>query len=264
MHQKSFSQSLGLASSLVVTTLLAPLTSGAHDGSHEHVHLTQSVSMPTFGILSALMIVGLLVLLRPQRLSWLTFAAAAVLLSTPLVNAHHVMNTDQNPIVGGFSLPFHGLDHLLAMVAVGLFAATTTVKRWLFPAGFLAFMFIGMVMGFSRLSIPYVETGIWVSVIALGLILAVLGKMPNRIVAFLIAGFGIFHGYACGADLPNVWSPWAFGTGLVACTIAMIGVGFGIGLLLSKWDEKRGLRIAGALTAVVMIGMLVLPLFSNS
>lgn len=152
----------------------------------------------------------------------------------------------------------------MAMVAVGLFAATATARRWVFPACFIAFMLVGMAMGFAHLSIPYVETGIWVSVIALGLILAVVGKMPNRIVAFLTAGFGIFHGYACGAELPNAWSPWAFGTGVVACTIGMIGLGFGLGFLLSKWDQKRGVRFAGALTAVVMAGILILPPLINS
>ncbi|MEM1294281.1 MAG: HupE/UreJ family protein [Verrucomicrobiota bacterium] len=259
MNQKPFSQPLRLSGLIVFSALSAPLCSEAHDGLHEHLHLTQSITLPTFGMLSFLALLGLIALIRPRRLSWVPFAIAALFLSAPLVHAHHVMDTDRNPLVGGFSLPFHGADHLMAMVAVGLFAATTAVRQWVFPASFLAFMLIGMVMGFARLSIPFVETGIWVSVVALGLILAVLGKMPNRIVAFLIAGFGIFHGYACGADLPNVWSPWAFGTGLVACTIAMIGVGFGLGLLLTKWDEKKGLRVAGALTAATMVGILLLP-----
>lgn len=254
----------------VFFALFFPSLASGHEGATEHLHLTPSITLPTYGILSLLVLVGLLgisTVIRPKSQSPISgrnrlFTSAVLLLlfAAPMVvMGHHVMDPSKHPVVGGFSLPFHGADHFIAMVAVGLFAASKTKWRWAFPASFVGFMLIGMVMGFARVSIPYVETGIWVSVIAFGLILAVLAKMPNAITAVLIGGFGIFHGYACGADIPNAWSPWLFGIGLVACTIALIGVGFFAGGMVWKFTGERGIRVAGALAALIMTGILILP-----
>ncbi|MEM9017934.1 MAG: HupE/UreJ family protein [Verrucomicrobiota bacterium] len=254
---------------------LIPAFASGHEGSSGHFHLAPGITLSTFGTLILLVCVGFVgVAIRKRskprtalssRNRLLELGVFLFFCASPMAAfGHHVMDTDKHPIVGGFSLPFHGADHFIAMVAVGLFAASKTKWRWAFPASFMAFMLIGMVMGFARLSIPYVETGIWVSVIAFGLILAVLARMPNAITAVLVGGFGIFHGYACGADIPNAWSPWLFGTGLVACTIALIGLGFLVGGVVWKFIGEFGIRVAGAIAALIMAGLLVLPMISSS
>ncbi len=266
MNTKLVSQKAALSGFALLGSFLLPSVAQAHGTGAEHLHLTANFSLATYGLLTLTMVLGLASLIRPQRMHWALPAAAIFFTSSLAAHAHHVMNTDKHPFIGGFSLPFHGVDHILAMVAVGLWAATVSSKkrRWIFPASFMAFMVVGMVMGFARLPIPYVETGIWVSVVAMGLLLAVLGKMPNQIVAVLIGFFGIFHGYACGADMPNAWSPWSFGIGVIGCTVALIGVGMFTGSWLFKWDENKGLRVAGALVAMVMIAVLISPFFMEA
>lgn len=263
MNTKLVSQKTSLSGFALLGSLLLPSLAQAHGTGAEHLHLSADFSLATNGLLVLAMVLGWASLIRPQRMHCTLPALLIFFTSSLTVHAHHVMNTDKHPFIGGFSLPFHGVDHILAMVAVGLWAATVSSKkrRWVFPLSFMAFMVVGMVMGFARIPIPYVETGIWVSVVAMGLLLAVLGKMPNQLVAMLIGFFGIFHGYACGADMPNAWSPWSFGLGLIACTLGLIGVGMSTGSWLSRWDENKGLRVAGALLAIVMIAILISPFF---
>ncbi|MCF6311793.1 MAG: HupE/UreJ family protein [Verrucomicrobiales bacterium] len=266
MNTKLVSQKTTLSGTAVCFIVMLPSLLQAHSTGDEHLHVTLDFSLATYGFVALAIALGLAWFIQPRRFHWALPAGIVFFASSLAVNAHHVMNTDKHPFIGGFSLPFHGVDHVLAMVVVGLWAATVSSKkrRWVFPASFMAFMVLGMVMGFARLPIPYVETGIWVSVVAMGLLLAVLGKIPNQIVAVLVGAFGIFHGYACGAEIPNAWSPWSFGLGVIGCTLGLISVGMFIGLRLSKWDENKGLRVAGALVASAMVAILVTPFFIAS
>ncbi|MEM7010149.1 MAG: HupE/UreJ family protein [Verrucomicrobiota bacterium] len=249
---------------VAVLAALIPAVSSAHNAGPEHLHVTSTFAIPTYGLLFVAVLAGLAALLMPRRLKTFPLILMGLAGVPALAQAHHVMDTNMHPFLGGLTLPIHGLDHILAMVAVGLWAAagTTAKQRWVFPASFVGFTIVGMILGFVRVPFPLVETGIWVSVVAFGVLLAVLGKMPNIIVAILVGLFGLFHGYACGADLPNVWSPWIYGAGLVACTVGLVGIGYGVGLLIYKWAGERGVQIAGACTAAAMLGALISPLLS--
>jgi urease accessory protein len=151
----------------------------------------------------------------------------------------------------GFAHPFGGLDHTLAMVAVGLFAAVLGGRAlWALPATFASIMLIGGVMGFIGIEIPAVEAGIALSVVIFGAALA--ARIRCRIsVAMMLTGiFAIFHGYAHGAEMPMEAAAAHYCLGFVSATVLLHGVGLAIGIVLShrqmihRW-AGAGISIAG-------------------
>ncbi len=147
--------------------------------------------------------------------------------------------------VQGFAHPIGGLDHLLAMVAVGLFAAYLGGRAlWLVPATFVGVMALGGLLGVSGAALPYVELGIALSVVVLGLLVALRWNFPVA-GAMAIAGvFAVFHGYAHGTELPENASGLAYGIGFMIATAVLHLAGIAIGLAFaSRGTGNLGRRL---------------------
>ena len=173
---------------------------------------------------------------------------AALLLSPALAVAHP--GHDHAGIMSGIAHPIFGLDHLLAMVAVGLWAAQQTGKaRWALPLTFVATMLLGGLLGFAGLEIPLMETGIAGSVLALGLLVALAVRPPLALAAGLNALFALSHGVAHGLELPMLSSPWGYAAGFAVATAALHGIGYAVARNLPQVAAPL-VRIAGAASAL--------------
>jgi urease accessory protein len=163
--------------------------------------------------------------------------AAASLLFAPTAAFAHPGH-DGAGLVSGFLHPLGGVDHIIAMVAVGLLAARLGGQAlWLVPVSFVATMAVAGLAGMAGMGLPYVETGIALSVVALGII-AVFGvAMPVAAAMGLVAFFAVFHGYAHGAEMPETASGLAYGVGFVVATALLHGVGIGLGLMIGHFGR---------------------------
>ncbi|GAB6388341.1 HupE/UreJ family protein [Stutzerimonas marianensis] len=174
--------------------------------------------------------------------------ATALLLSPALAVAHP--GHDHAGIMSGLAHPVFGLDHLLAMLAVGLWAAQQTgTARWALPLTFVATMLLGGLLGFAGVEMPLVETGIAGSVLALGLLVALAVRPPLAVAAGLTALFATSHGVAHGLELPALSSPWGYAAGFVAATAALHGAGYVVARSLPQVAAPL-VRIAGAASAL--------------
>lgn len=175
------------------------------------------------------------------------FSAIALLLIPALALAHP--GHDESGLVAGISHPLGGLDHLLAMVAVGLWAAQQRgVARWVLPCTFVGTMLIGGLLGFEGLELPALESGIAASVFALGLAVALAVRPPLYVAVAATALFAMFHGVAHGLELPEMSSPWGYALGFVGATAALHAAGYAMVRLLPA-AAAPVVRIAGALSA---------------
>lgn len=147
----------------------------------------------------------------------------------------------------GFMHPIGGLDHVLAMVAVGVIAARLGGRAlWALPASFVATMAIGAVLGMTGLTLPSPEAAIALSVIVLGAVIALHVELPTILAAVMVAGFAIFHGYSHGLEMDGTRSGVAFGLGFMSATALLHLTGIGLGLGLARIGVSRGERIARA------------------
>jgi urease accessory protein len=162
--------------------------------------------------------------------------------------------------LGGLAHPALGPDHIVAMIAVGLWGAFLGPPAiYTLPVVFPLVMAGGGVLGILGVPLPGVELGIAVSAVVLGLMVALAVKPPLWIAAVLVGTFAIFHGYAHGAELPPGADALAYSAGFVIATgvLHLLGIGFG---LLARWPAGRiAVRMAGgaiALAGLVFLGSL--------
>ncbi len=159
--------------------------------------------------------------------------------------------------VGGFAHPLFGPDHVVAMVAVGLWGAFLGPPAiWLLPIVFPLVMAFGGVIGILGVPLPGVEIGIALSAIVLGLDGGAGGAPPLSIAAVLVGAFAIFHGYAHGAELPPGTDAVAYSVGFVVATglLHLTGIAFG---LLARWPAGRiAVRAAGGAIALAGVAFL--------
>ena len=188
----------------------------------------------------------------------LTITAAALLAPT-LAFAHTGVGTTHG-LVHGLAHPLSGLDHLLAMVMVGLFAFQLGGRAMvLVPATFVTVMALGGGLGMAGIVVPFVETGIALSVLVLGAVVAFGVKAPVAAAMGLVGLFAIFHGYAHGAEMPETAGGLAYAAGFMAATALLHTAGLGLGLLLGRIDTRNGalaMRSAGGFAAVAGLGLL--------
>ena len=157
-----------------------------------------------------------------------------------------------NGFLAGVLHPITGFDHLLAMVAVGIWGATLGKPLvWALPVAFPMLMVVGGILGIAGVPLPYIESGIAASVVVLGLAIAAAWRAPAPIALVIVAAFGVFHGYAHGAELPEATSPSAYVAGFVLCTGALHLMGVAIGTLKRLPKGEQGLRASGALIAAL-------------
>ena len=162
----------------------------------------------------------------------------------------HVEQGQASGFLTGLKHPWSGLDHVLAMIAVGLWGAQLGNQAlWLLPVTFPMMMSLGAVMGLIGMGLPGVEVGIALSSLLLGGM--VMGEVrPKLAVAVLLVGFfAVFHGHAHGTELPPGQSGLLYSMGFVIATGCLHGMGIGIGLV-HRWPAGRlALRGAGAFIA---------------
>jgi urease accessory protein len=162
--------------------------------------------------------------------------------------------------VHGLLHPLGGIDHILAMVAVGLFAARLGGRAlWLVPASFVTAMALAGAAGMTGLNLPHVEAGIALSILVLGAAIAFETTMPVAAAMALVAFFAVFHGYAHGAEMPETMSGLAYGGGFLAATAALHVAGIGLGLLIGRGSElvsRRVLQIGGGAAALTGAALL--------
>jgi urease accessory protein len=178
----------------------------------------------------------------------------AVLAFAPGMAAAHTGVGDASGFVYGFSHPIGGLDHVLVMVAVGLFAFHLGGRAlWLVPASFVTAMALAAAAGATELGIPAVETGIGVSVVVLGLSVALRLRPPTAAAMALTAFFAIFHGDAHGAEMPATVPGFAYGAGFASATVLLHAAGIALGFLLGRLAEPRRRRVMQAGGAVMSL-----------
>jgi urease accessory protein len=185
---------------------------------------------------------------------------AAAMIAIPTVASAHPGHEGAPGLVHGFLHPLGGLDHILAMVAVGLFAARLGGRAlWLVPASFVVTMAVAGVAGMTGFALPYVEAGIALSILVLGAAIALEWTMPVAAAMGLVAFFAVFHGHAHGAEMPQTMSGLAYGMGFVAATAALHGLGIGLGLVIGrsgKTASRRILEIGGGAAALAGAALL--------
>ncbi len=150
--------------------------------------------------------------------------------------------------LSGVAHPLMGLDHLFAMLAVGVWAFQSGGRaKWLLPASFVALMAVAGGVGMAGIQLPMVESGLATSVFLLGLLIAFAVKMHPALAAAIVAVFAVFHGNVHGMEMPLLVTPLQYGIGFVLSTAAL----HGIGLLLAQGLHKQAiwLRAAGVLIA---------------
>lgn len=162
--------------------------------------------------------------------------------------------------IGGFAHPMLGLDHLAAMVAVGLWGAFLGPPAiFILPVVFPLVMAVGGVLGILGVPLPAVEILIAGSAVVLGAMVALAARPPLWIAAMLVGTFAIFHGHAHGAELPPGVDAVAYSAGFVIATglLHLAGIVFG---LLARWPSGRiAVRAVGA--AIAVAGVVFLGVF---
>jgi urease accessory protein len=184
---------------------------------------------------------------------------AFVLLLAASASAH------EGGVAGGFSSgfmhPVLGWDHIVAMVAVGLWGAFLGRPAiWVLPIVFPMVMAFGGAIGLSGLHLPAVETGIALSAIVLGAVVAFAVRPPIWVAAAVVGSFAVFHGYAHGVELPKAADPLAYSLGFVVATGLLHLLGIAIGLVVRWPAGKIAVRAVGA--AIAMAGVAFLTGFA--
>jgi urease accessory protein len=164
----------------------------------------------------------------------------------------HTFGAHGMGLVAGLSHPFLGLDHLLAMTAVGLWAAQLGGQAlWRIPLAFVTSTAAGAALGAYGLTLPGVETGIVLSVLLLGLLIAAATRLPIAAGMGLVALFALFHGHAHGLEMPQAATPWGYGLGMLLSTALLHGLGVLAGIKV----RQNFLRLAGAAISLAGLGM---------
>lgn len=161
----------------------------------------------------------------------------------------HLNPAEHGSFAAGFSHPIFGLDHILAMVAVGLWAVLLGGRAlWLVPAAFVGTMMAGFLLAIAGGPLPFVEPTILASVVVIGLFAAVALRVPTPLAMSLVGFFALFHGHAHGGEM-GAAGALAYGFGFALATALLHAVGLGLGTALGAGTGRMMIRAAGAGTA---------------
>ncbi len=176
----------------------------------------------------------------------------ATLVAPSLAHAHLGVS-ETSGFVHGMSHPPSGLDHICAMIAVGLWAAQMGRRSiWAIPLAFIAVIALGGILGGMDFTVPFVETGIVVSVLTLGVLIAASVRLPLTTSIAIVGLFAIFHGQAHGAEMPGTALGIAYGAGFLIATAFVHASGIGLGIAIQNLASPKIIRFAGM--AIVLCG----------
>jgi urease accessory protein len=173
--------------------------------------------------------------------------APVILLAPVIASAHPGLPGHSHGFANGFAHPLSGLDHLLAMTAVGLWAAQRGGRAlWMAPLAFISVMTVGAVLGMAGWGqIPLIDQTIAASVLVMGIFVATASRFSLSAAISLIGLFALFHGYAHGAEMPVTASGLQYGLGFVMATAVLHLCGIGIGLTAQKMNSMKLVRTSG-------------------
>ena len=168
-----------------------------------------------------------------------------------LALAHEGASLPYGSFLGGLTHPVLGLDHFLAMVSVGIVSAQIGGRAiWTVPGTFVLIMAVGGVLGFIDVGLTAIEVGIAFSVLVLGGTIAADKQVPVVFAMCAVGVFAVFHGYAHGAEMPDVANPYTYVAGFMTGTILLHIMGVVIGDISQHYEKgKLLLRIAGGAIA---------------
>ena len=159
-------------------------------------------------------------------------------------------------LLAGLGHPYSGLDHALAMLAVGLWAAQqrTRAALWNIPLAFVASMVVGGLLGLAGFALPPLEAGIAASVLILGLLVAFSLRLSTAAGMVIVALFALLHGYAHGAEVPVGAGLGGFIAGFVLATASLHGIGMALGWV-ARHRAEAALRLGGVGVALAGLWM---------
>ncbi len=177
---------------------------------------------------------------------------ALVLMTSPAFA--HLNPAEHGSFAAGFTHPLSGTDHILAMVAVGLWATMLGGRAlYIVPAAFVGVMLLGFVASLIGLPLPFVEPVILASVVVIGFLVVLALPVSPAVGAVIVGFFAFFHGHAHGGEIGGA-AFLSYGAGFALATIILhvvgIGIGLGVGRLLSGRSGALALRVAGGVTAL--------------
>jgi urease accessory protein len=184
------------------------------------------------------------------------FAATIAVCSSPVFahTGHEIGHT----AIQGFLHPLSGIDHILAMVSVGVLAFCVGGRAiWSVPLAFVLMMAVGGALGAAGVELPGVEQGIAASVLILGALIAAAIRVPLLCATVLVGAFAVFHGIAHGLEaVGNGVVPSSYFLGFIAATIALHGAGIALGVTFNAAERTKPLqRAAGAVVGLVGLVM---------
>jgi urease accessory protein len=183
-----------------------------------------------------------------------------ILIGLPTAVFAHSGHGDSSGFMHGFMHPVGGIDHILAMVAVGVFAYVLGGKAlWLVPLSFVGMMAVGFVFGVNQVNVPFVELGIALSSVVIGGAAALGRPMPVAGAMVLVGVFAVFHGHAHGTEMSADTSGLEYALGFIASTALLhaagIAAAMGVAKLVGKYGRPAA-QIAGGVFALGSIGVL--------
>jgi urease accessory protein len=185
-----------------------------------------------------------------MKLPKLLLPVAALLVVPTLAYAHGGVG-EASGFLRGVSHPLGGLDHICAMIAVGLWAAQMGGRSiWAVPLAFVSVMALGGAIGMMGSNLPFIEQGIILSVIMLGVFIAAAIRLPLAASIIIVGLFALCHGHAHGVEMPGTVSGVAYAAGFVLATASLHACGIGLGIGIQKLATARVVRFAGAAVAL--------------
>lgn len=188
----------------------------------------------------------------------ITAAAFAALALTPAAFAHPggaAISPTSGGLLAGLLHPLLGLDHLLAMLAVGVWAAQLGGRAvWAVPASFVGVMILGAALGTGGVALPFVEAGIAASVVVLGVAIAITLRVPTVAAAIGVGAFALLHGHSHGTELAAGLSGVTYAIGFAATTASLHAAGILLTLAIRRRLPSTALQLAGG--AIAGTGML--------
>lgn len=156
----------------------------------------------------------------------------------------------------GVAHPLGGLDHLLAMVAVGLLAGRADgAARWQIPASFIAMMACGTLVGMAAIAPPFIEAGIALSIVVFGLMLTSNRKPSPWLATVAVGAFALCHGHAHGTEAAGNISGLAYAAGLLSVSALLHACGAAVAMRLRRVHQTPALRVSGGVLAIAGVGL---------
>ncbi len=187
----------------------------------------------------------------------INFLATLILFSSVTAFAHSDTASLQGGFFSGFMHPISGLDHVVAMIAVGLWGAFLgNPAIWILPITFPLVMAFGGALGVVGLPIPFIELGIALSDVVLGIVVLLAFRPPMWVAAVIVGFFAIFHGYAHGVELPSAANPLIYSIGFVIATGLLHLGGIALGELKHLSSGVIIVRAGGAVISLIGLGFL--------